>query len=146
VELHLHFPILCHGGHSEKFIFISVLYLDHIQYVLTSRCFIQCTPPCRHLTLYHVTSLAPFPNAVYLPCCYHPHTLRLVKPLQTVHYTMLVDVYIHTRHTPLRSFINWELVSTPSIGHHQAIMQDNECLQKLNTRRQEITPFHIKKH
>jgi hypothetical protein len=58
---------------------------------------------------------------------------------------MYVDVYIHTRHTPLRSFINWELVSTSSMGHNQAIMQDNECLQKLSIMRDEILPFHIRK-
>jgi hypothetical protein len=38
---------------------------------------------------------------------------------------MYVDVYIHTQHTPLRLFINWQLVL--SMGyHHQAITQEHE--------------------
>jgi hypothetical protein len=27
----------------------------------------------------------------------------------------------------------WQLVSAPSIGHHQAIVQEHECMWKLNT-------------
>ena len=115
VELYLHFPILCHRMYSAKFIFFPVVYLDHIQYDLTSRGSIQRRPLCWHLTLYHIKSLAPLPNAVYLTCCITPHTLRLAKPLQTVHYTMHVDVYIHTRHTPLRSGFDPEYGSSSGL-------------------------------
>jgi len=48
---------------------------------------------------------------------------------------MYIDVYNYKLHTRLRSFITWQLVSTPSIGHHEAITQEQECIQKLNTMR-----------
>jgi hypothetical protein len=56
-----------------------------------------------------------------------------------------MSMFTYTRTAHLRSFINWELVSTPSMGHHQAIMQGYACLQKLSTLWQEISVFHIKK-
>jgi len=35
--------------------------------------------------------------------------------------------------TPFEMFVVWQLVSTPILGYHQAIIQENECIQKLNT-------------
>ena len=55
-----------------------------------------------------------------------------------------IDVCIHTQHTLLRSFITGQLVSTPNIGHHQAVIQERECIQELNTTRLEISRFYIK--
>ena len=37
-------------------------------------------------------------------------------------------------------------VSTASIGHHQAIVQEHKWIQKLNTMRQEICPFTLRIH
>jgi hypothetical protein len=39
-------------------------------------------------------------------------------------------VFIHTQLTLLPVFV-WQLVSTWSIGHHQAIVQECKCIQKL---------------
>ena len=57
---------------------------------------------------------------------------------------MLVSVYSHTQHTVLRSFVTLKLVSTPIMGYHQAIIQENECLQKLQYHKVGISPFYIK--
>lgn len=46
---------------------------------------------------------------------------------------MSVDVYNHTQHTLVLLFINWQLVSTSSMGHHQANIQEHECIEKLIT-------------
>jgi len=48
---------------------------------------------------------------------------------------MYSDVFSHTELDLRRIFIIWQLVSTYTIGHRQAIVQERECLQKLNTMR-----------
>jgi hypothetical protein len=58
---------------------------------------------------------------------------------------MYIDAYIHIQHTPFGLFITWQLVSTSCISHHQAIVQEHECIQKLSNIRQEISPFFITK-
>ena len=60
--------------------------------------------------------------------------------------TMSIDVYSHTQHTALRSFITWQLDSAPSRGHDQAIIQEHECTHKLSTIRYEISLFTLKIH
>ena len=37
---------------------------------------------------------------------------------------MYPDVYSHIQHTPLRLFINWQLVLSLNMCHHQVIIQD----------------------
>ena len=56
---------------------------------------------------------------------------------------MYIDACNHAQHTPFRSFITWQLVLASSVGDHQAILQEHECIQKLSTIRQEISPFFI---
>jgi hypothetical protein len=38
-------------------------------------------------------------------------------------------------------FIIWLLISTSSIGHHQVIVQEDECIQELSTMMYEISHF-----
>jgi hypothetical protein len=40
-------------------------------------------------------------------------------------------LYGNTKHPLSRSFITWQLVSTPNVGYHQAIIQEHEYIQKL---------------
>ena len=44
-----------------------------------------------------------------------------------------MNIYIYIQHTLLQLFITWQLVLTPNMGHHQAFIQEHECIQKLNT-------------
>jgi hypothetical protein len=46
---------------------------------------------------------------------------------------MYSDVFGHTELNLCRMFIIRQLVSTSSIGHHQAIVQEHQRLQKPNT-------------
>jgi hypothetical protein len=71
---------------------------------------------------------------------YWPKHVAVVINFVVIH----VDVCSHTQHTLLRSFITGQLVSTPNIGHHQAIIQEHECIQELNTTKLEISHFYIK--
>ena len=43
---------------------------------------------------------------------------------------MYINVYNHTQHILLRSFITWEAISTLYIGHDQAIIQENGYTQE----------------
>jgi len=56
---------------------------------------------------------------------------------------MYIEACNHTHHTPFKLFITWQLVSTSSVGHHQVILQEHECIQNLSTIRHEISPFSI---
>ena len=42
---------------------------------------------------------------------------------------MYIDVFSHTKHAPFLLLIFWQLVSTSSLGHHQAIIQASEFKQ-----------------
>ena len=53
-------------------------------------------------------------------------------------------VYSRTQHALLRSFITWQQVSTPNVGHHQVVIQEHDCVQKLSTIKLEISPFYVK--
>jgi hypothetical protein len=44
-----------------------------------------------------------------------------------------MNIYSYTQHTLLQLFINWQLVLTPNMGHHQAFVREHECIQKLKT-------------
>jgi len=45
----------------------------------------------------------------------------------------IMTFFSHTQLTILRLFITWQLVSTSSTGHYQAIVQEHKSKQKLNT-------------
>ena len=55
-----------------------------------------------------------------------------------------INVDSHTQHTLFRSSITCQIDSASSIGHHQAIIQEHECIQKLRNIRQELCRFYIK--
>jgi hypothetical protein len=40
------------------------------------------------------------------------------------------DVFNYTQHTRVRLFITWQLVSTASVGHPQAIVLERERMRK----------------
>jgi len=48
---------------------------------------------------------------------------------------MFNDVYNHTQLTLSRMFIVWQPVSTSSICHHQATVQEEEHIQKVSAMR-----------
>jgi hypothetical protein len=43
-----------------------------------------------------------------------------------------MNIYSYTQHTLLQLFITWQLVLIPDMDHHQAFIQEHECIQKLN--------------
>ena len=53
-------------------------------------------------------------------------------------------VFSHTQLTILLMCFIWQLVSASIIGHHQAVVQEHECREKLSTMRQEISTFTVK--
>ena len=72
------------------------------------------------------------------------HYSRSVASKPTL--TRSFDVYSHTQHTDLRSFITWQLISTLCMGHHQAIIQEHKCTHKLNTKCMRSPTFTLKIH
>jgi len=43
---------------------------------------------------------------------------------------MSTNIYSHTQHTILRSFTTWQIVSTPKLGHHQAMIKEHDVYRK----------------
>jgi len=42
-----------------------------------------------------------------------------------------MNIYSYIQHTLLQLFITLQLVLTPNMDHHQAFIQEHECIQKL---------------
>jgi len=70
--------------------------------------------------------------------------IQLMDLWQQINDIISLNIYSYTQHTFLQLFITWQLVLTPNMGHHQASIQEHECIQKLNTIKLEISHFHIK--
>jgi hypothetical protein len=65
----------------------------------------------------------------------------------SVHVAIIsTNIYSHKQHTHLQSFITWQLVLTQNLRHHQATIQEHECIQKLSAISWISLPVILKMH
>ena len=105
------------------------------------------TRPCRSKNGITIT-----PRLVTLVICLSSRTLYRICLLAYVchprltSFQMYNEVSNHTQQTLLLMLITWQLVSTSGMGHHQTIVQEHVCIQKINTMRWEISPCTLITH
>jgi hypothetical protein len=57
--------------------------------------------------------------------------------------TIFINIFSHNHRHFINNFMMWQPLLTPNFHHHQAMIQEYECLQKLNTIKLQISPFYI---